>query len=113
MKDKILNRLIGTLEANEIPYDSLMPRRVSNLLLVTSLYDYYTIIEDGKLEQFRADRYAGWQSELGRMIHADGTTLAQIGAEPFGSSPEKAASYLHTEIEKYAKVARAINLKID
>ena len=39
--------------------------------------------------------------------------LAQIGAEPFGSSPEKAATYLHTEIEKYAKVARAINLKID
>ena len=39
--------------------------------------------------------------------------LSQIGAEPFGSSPEKAASYLHTEIEKYAKVARAINLKID
>jgi tripartite-type tricarboxylate transporter receptor subunit TctC len=39
--------------------------------------------------------------------------LAQIGAEPFGSSPEKAATYLHAEIEKYAKVARAINLKID
>ena len=39
--------------------------------------------------------------------------LSQIGAEPFGSSPEKAATYLHAEIEKYAKVARAINLKID
>ena len=36
------------------------------------------IIEDGQLEQFRANRYAGWQGELGRMIHADGTTLAQI-----------------------------------
>jgi tripartite-type tricarboxylate transporter receptor subunit TctC len=39
--------------------------------------------------------------------------LAQIGAEPSGSSPEKAALYLHDEIEKYGKVARAINLKID
>ena len=36
------------------------------------------IIEDGQLEAFRAERYAGWQGELGRMIHAEGTTLAQI-----------------------------------
>ncbi len=57
MKDKILSRLIGTLEANEIPYDSLMPRRVSNLLLVTSLYDYYTIIEDGKLSEMLYNEY--------------------------------------------------------
>ena len=39
--------------------------------------------------------------------------LAAIGAEPFGSTPEKAGSYLHGEIEKYGRVARAINLKID
>ncbi|MFM5923640.1 MAG: xylose isomerase [Novosphingobium sp.] len=36
------------------------------------------IIEDGRLETFRAKRYAGWQGELGRMVHAEGTTLAQI-----------------------------------
>jgi xylose isomerase len=36
------------------------------------------IIEDGALEAFRAERYAGWQGDLGRMIHADGTTLAQV-----------------------------------
>ncbi len=39
--------------------------------------------------------------------------LIQIGAEPYGSTPEKAAAYLHTEIEKYGKLVRAINLKID
>ena len=36
------------------------------------------MIEDGTLERFRAERYAGWQGELGRMIHAEGTTLAQV-----------------------------------
>ena len=36
------------------------------------------LIEDGKLDAFRNQRYAGWQGELGRQIHAEGTTLAQI-----------------------------------
>lgn len=36
------------------------------------------IIEDGRLDAFRAKRYAGWQGELGRMIHAEGTTLACV-----------------------------------
>lgn len=36
------------------------------------------IIEDGALERFRAERYAGWQGELGRSIHAKGTSLADI-----------------------------------
>ena len=36
------------------------------------------IIEDGKLDAFRAERYVGWQGELGQTIHAKGTTLATI-----------------------------------
>ncbi|MCC6940262.1 MAG: xylose isomerase [Novosphingobium sp.] len=36
------------------------------------------VVEDGKLDAFRDQRYAGWQGQLGRQIHADGTTLAQI-----------------------------------
>lgn len=36
------------------------------------------IIEDGQLERFRAQRYAGWQGDLGKSIHAEGTTLADI-----------------------------------
>jgi len=36
------------------------------------------IIEDGRLDAFRAQRYAGWQGELGQLIHGDGTTLAMI-----------------------------------
>ncbi len=36
------------------------------------------ILEDGQLEQFRIDRYAGWQGELGQMIHRPDTTLADV-----------------------------------
>ncbi|MDT0506756.1 xylose isomerase [Novosphingobium sp. MMS21-SN21R] len=36
------------------------------------------LIEDGKLDAFRSERYAGWQGELGRAVHADGATLAGI-----------------------------------
>lgn len=36
------------------------------------------LIEDGRLEAFRKDRYAGWSGELGRRIHAEGTTLADV-----------------------------------
>ena len=36
------------------------------------------IIEDGKLDAFRAERYAGWNGEMGRLIHAPDTSLATV-----------------------------------
>ena len=36
------------------------------------------IINDGQLDSFRAQRYAGWQSELGQVIHAPSASLASI-----------------------------------
>lgn len=36
------------------------------------------IIEDGRLDRFRAERYAGWQGELGRTIHAPSTSLTTL-----------------------------------
>lgn len=36
------------------------------------------LIEEGRLDAFRAERYAGWQGDLGRMIHAEGTSLADV-----------------------------------
>ncbi len=36
------------------------------------------LLKEGRLEAFRAERYAGWQGDLGRMIHADGTSLADV-----------------------------------
>jgi xylose isomerase len=36
------------------------------------------IIADGKLDGFRKERYAGWQGELGRSVHAPTATLAAV-----------------------------------
>ncbi|NCP18980.1 MAG: xylose isomerase [Erythrobacter sp.] len=36
------------------------------------------LLSDGKLEAFREERYAGWQDDLGQMIHAPDTSLADI-----------------------------------
>ncbi|MCW1403467.1 xylose isomerase [Novosphingobium sp. MW5] len=44
------------------------------------------VIEDGQLEAFRAERYAGWKGELGQMIHAEGTTLAAIADRAVSSN---------------------------
>ncbi|MGR6330385.1 xylose isomerase [Sphingomonas sp. XXL09] len=43
-----------------------------------SLLNAAAIIEDGRIDAFKRDRYAGWDEELGRMIHADDTGLADI-----------------------------------
>lgn len=36
------------------------------------------IIENGRLDGFRKQRYAGWQGALGRRIHSAGTSLADV-----------------------------------
>ena len=51
MRDEILNEIIGPPVDAEVAFDALMPRKVSNLLLVSSLYDYYTFIEDGTISE--------------------------------------------------------------
>ena len=57
MWDRLLHEIIGAQLQAEVPYDALMPRKVSNLLLVSSLYDYYTIIEDGRLSEMLYTEY--------------------------------------------------------
>ncbi len=47
-------------------------------VIAKSLLRAAAVIEDGQLDAFRAQRYAGWQGDLGRMIHAEGMTLAGI-----------------------------------
>jgi tripartite-type tricarboxylate transporter receptor subunit TctC len=39
--------------------------------------------------------------------------IAREGFEPVGSTPQEFASYLRSEIERYAKVVKAANLKVD
>ncbi|AKH43227.1 xylose isomerase [Altererythrobacter atlanticus] len=47
-------------------------------VLAKALLNAERIIEDGRIDDFRAQRYAGWDGELGRKIHTDGTSLADI-----------------------------------
>jgi xylose isomerase len=44
------------------------------------------IIEDGRLEAFRKERYAGWRGELGTAIHAPDATLASVAELAIGSN---------------------------
>ncbi|OYU35271.1 xylose isomerase [Novosphingobium sp. PASSN1] len=44
------------------------------------------LIEDGQLDAFRAERYAGWQGELGKAIHATDATLAGIADHAVAAS---------------------------
>ncbi len=39
--------------------------------------------------------------------------ITRDGAEPVGSSPQEFAAYLRSEIERYARVAKAANLKME
>lgn len=44
------------------------------------------IVEDGRLDAFRTERYAGWEGDLGRAIHAPEATLATIADHPIRSN---------------------------
>jgi CheY-like chemotaxis protein len=57
MRDRALDDILGPPVQLEAAFDSLMPRRVNNLLLVTSLYDCYTFIEDGRLSEMLFSEY--------------------------------------------------------
>ena len=46
--------------------------------IANALLKAAAILEDGKLERFRKERYAGWNGDLGQAIHKEGTTLASI-----------------------------------
>lgn len=86
MRDRALSELIGSPEQTGIPYDALMPRRVSNLLLVSSLYDYYTIIEDGKLSEMLYSEYVDlglrFTPSIDRVSTAE-EALEKLQSEPF------------------------------
>lgn len=47
-------------------------------VVAAALLNAARIIEDGRLDAFRDQRYAGWDADLGQMIHREGTSLADI-----------------------------------
>lgn len=47
-------------------------------LIARALLNAEKLIADGRLDAFKQQRYAGWDGELGQLIHAQGTGLADI-----------------------------------
>ncbi len=47
-------------------------------VVAAALLNAEKLIEDGRLDGFKRERYAGWEGELGKMIHRDGTGLADV-----------------------------------
>jgi len=47
-------------------------------VIARALLNAEKLIEDGRLDAFKQQRYAGWDGELGTLIHAQGTGLADI-----------------------------------
>jgi hypothetical protein len=86
MRDPILDALLGAPEQTEIPFEALMPKRVKNLLLVTSLYDSYTFIEDGRLSEMLLGEFLELHLQSSPNIRRVSTAreaLDLIGREPF------------------------------
>ena len=86
MRDPILDALLGEPEQTEIPFEALMPRRVKNLLLVTSLYDSYTFIEDGRLSEMLLGEFLELHLQSSPNIRRVSTAreaLDLIGRTPF------------------------------
>jgi xylose isomerase len=47
-------------------------------VVAKGLLNAEALIADGRLDAFKKERYAGWDGELGQMIHKQGTSLADI-----------------------------------
>jgi hypothetical protein len=58
VRDRILDRIAGKRELDPVPLHSLMSRRVRNILLVSSLYDSFTLEEDGGFDEALSQEYA-------------------------------------------------------
>jgi len=51
MRDRHFDELLGPPRSTAVAFEALMPHRVTNLLLVSSLYDFYAFVEDGRLSE--------------------------------------------------------------
>jgi len=86
MRDLALDAILGTPDHVDAPFDSLMPRRMNNILLVTSLYDCYTFIEDGRLSEMLFSEYLELNLRFAPSIERVSTAqeaLARLRSESF------------------------------
>lgn len=52
----------------------------------------HAILEDGRLEEFRANRYASWNSELGQKVESGNATLEELEAAAIAAGEPKLVS---------------------
>jgi hypothetical protein len=86
VRDEILSQIVGPPVDAEVVFDALMPRKVSNLLLVSSLYDYYTFIEDGTISEMLYSEFLDLDLRFTPSIERVSTAeeaLERLRAEPF------------------------------
>jgi CheY-like chemotaxis protein len=57
MRDRKLDEILRRQGANAVPFHALMSKRIRNILLVSSLYDSYTLEEDGKFTELLFSEY--------------------------------------------------------
>jgi hypothetical protein len=57
MRDPSLDTLLGPPERADVPLDLLIPSRVRDVLVVSSLYDSFTFVEDGQLSELLVSEY--------------------------------------------------------
>ncbi|MCX6833858.1 MAG: phosphoenolpyruvate synthase [candidate division Zixibacteria bacterium] len=111
MWDRVLSEIIGVPSQVEVAYDALMPRRVSNLLLVSSLYDYYTIMEDGRFSEMLYAEYLDLDLRFTPSVERVSTAeeaLEKLRSEPF----DLVISMAHVgdmNIVEFGKAVREIN----
>jgi len=70
MRHNALETILGYQEIKPILFENLMPKRIQNILLVSSLYDSYTFVEDGNLTDIFFSEY----SELNLRYRRESTT---------------------------------------
>lgn len=111
MWDRTLGEIIGTPSRAEVAYDALMPRRVSNLLLVSSLYDYYTIMEEGRFSELLYAEYLDLDLKFAPSVERVSTAeeaLQKLHTEQF----DLVISMAHVgemNIGEFGQAVRAIN----
>ncbi len=86
MRDRAIEAIVGRREQETVPLSSLMPRRVRDVLLVSSIYDSYTFEEDGQLNELLFSEYLALNLRYAPRIERVSTAaeaLDLLGKEKF------------------------------
>ncbi|MFB3854218.1 MAG: PEP/pyruvate-binding domain-containing protein [Vicinamibacterales bacterium] len=114
MRDAVLGEIVGSLPEAGVPYDALMPWKVSNLLLVSSLYDYYTFIEDWRFSEMLLSEYLDLELRFTPSIQRVSTAaeaLARLQKERFDLVISM-ARVGNMEVSEFGRAVRSVNPEV-